>query len=506
MILIVPSADVQAASGSVKTFVHLTFPFGVAALGAILERDGVRVKIVNDAITPVDAEKIRSLAALENGRPVFGLTSLTLQAHRAKQLLSLIRQTIPSARVIVGGVHATNMAEEFLSAGFDYAVIGEAELTITEIATNLSQDRDVSHIPGLVWKTPDGRIRRNSPNRELVDLAKIPMFPFHLFEEDIPYYDMGVVMATRGCPYKCIFCSQRSMTGISFRTKPVEMVLSEVETVVNKYGAKYVYFIDDNMVVNRKWTLALCDGLVSKGLNKKMSFFCQTRGDAVVPEIVSKLKEAGCDTLSFGIETGSERIANIIQKGETVEANKQAVFTAKKYGLRVAATFIIGFPTETKADREQTIKLAMELPLDVMRINIAIPYPGTPLYEMTKDKLCIYDGWKNFNVVSPMVTGPFRALPLPYVPEGATESELRFLMMWTNLWFWLRPSGIKRFFSGASTGVTRMPSEWFLKPDVLWSIVKLGWTVVLLIGWVAVLGIKTYLRRLWLVKPGTQHC
>lgn len=495
MIFVVPSPDEKYAKGVFQPLVHQAFPFGTAALASVVERDGVSVKIINDGINRLNRETIQKLAKAEKGRPVFGLTSLTLQAQRAKEIRRMIKEVIPDAAIIVGGIHATCMPQEFLDDGFGYIFVGEGELFITDLVCRLSEDKDVSDIPGLIWKNSRGDVKTNYPLREFVKLGELPLFPFHLFHEDIHHYDLGVVMSSRGCPYKCIFCSQRAMTGLTYRMRPIDMVLDEIDIVVNKYNAKHIYFIEDNFVVNKQRTIELCDRLIEKGLNKKATFLCQLRGDAASSEVLAKLAQAGCETVFLGIETGSERMAKIIQKGETVEANCQAVYLAKKYGLKVSATFIIGFPQETAKEREETIRLALKLPLDALRVNVAIPYPGTPMYEMAKERLHITEGWSNFNVVSSLVTGPFSALPLPYIPEGATEEELRFLSMWANLKFWLRPSGIKKFFTISSTGVTRLPSLWYSNPKFLIRLIKMAGSIILLVGWITVLGVKYNLNK-----------
>lgn len=495
MIFIVPSSDEGKTLGHMKGIVIHTLPFGVAALASILERDGLTATIINDSITPVTPEMILKLAISEKRRPVFGITSLTLQAYRAKEICHLIKKTIPDAAVIIGGIHATAMPEEFLNEGFEYVFSGEADLVISELAACLEAKKDISHIPGLIWKDSKGEIHKNAPAR-LIDLKELPPFPYHLFESQLKHYDLGAIMSSRGCPYKCIFCSQRTITGFTYRTRPVEHVMKEVETLTGKYNIDYITFFDDNFVVNKKWTFELCENLISKGYNKKTGFMCQLRGDAVSKEALEMLKSAGFDTLSFGIETGSERMADFIRKGETVECIKNAVCLAKEYGFETAGTFIIGFPSETAEDREKTVRLALSLPLDIMRINIAIPYPGTPLYEMVKDSISISDEWKNFNVVSPLVTGPFKKQPFPYIPDGATEDELRFLMLWNNLRFWLRPKGFRSFFLKKSTFVARLPSGWYVKPHIIFGLINIGITVIYNLSWVALAAVKFKLIKI----------
>jgi len=489
MIFIIPATDEKTAQGDLKEMIIHTLPFGIGALAAILERDGVPVRILNDGINEVTPSQIRQLAGSETGRPVFGLTSLTLQAHRAKELRSMILEAVPDAAVIVGGIHASAMPDEFLDAGFDLVFHGEADTVITDLVTRLSGREDISGIRGLIWKDSSGTVHKNPP-AELIDLKDVPSFPYHLFEHEINHYDLGALLSSRGCPYQCIFCSQRSITGLRYRTRPVDQVLDELALVVERFGSDFITFFDDNFVVDRNRLKEICGGLVSRGFHKRVSFMCQMRGDAATPETLGLLKDAGFVAVSFGIETGSERIALTIRKGEKVEHNAKAVRLAHDMGLQTLGTFIIGFPTETDEDRRQTISLAMSLPLDVLRINIAIPYPGTPFYEMVKNDIHKSEGWRNFNVVSPLVTGPFRKLPLPYIPDGTTEDELRRLMLWNNLRFWLRPRGLAAFFFKKSTFVTRRPKKWYAKPEYLKGVLKMGLTTLENLAWIAATGLK----------------
>lgn len=489
MIFIIPDTDQQNAQGHLRSMIIHTLPFGIGALASILDRDGVPVTIVNDGITPVTPALLKELAARERSRPVFGLTSLTLQAYRAKEIHAMIRRELPDAAVVVGGIHAAAMPEEFLDAGFDHVFAGEADLVITELATRLAEGAAIKDMPGVVYRDAAGKVVRNRP-APFIDLKDLPPFPYHLFQEHIGHYDLGAVLSSRGCPYGCIFCSQRSLTGVRYRSRPLEHVLAELDIVVERYGKNFITFFDDNFVVNRQRVEELCRALAAPKYAGRVQFMCQMRGDAATEDILSLLKDAGFVALSFGIETGSERMAEFIKKGETVEQNAGAVRLAHARGFKTLGTFIIGFPTETDEERQQTLRLAMSLPLDVLRINIAIPYPGTPLFEMIKDRLTISEGWGNFNVVSPLVTGPLRKQPLPYVPEGTTEDRIRALMLWNNLKFWLRPSGLMNFFFRKSTFVTRPPQRGYLQLSFLWSLANLGFTTLLNLLWVGWVNLK----------------
>ena len=487
-----PATEEGAASGDLKRLIIHTLPFGLASLASVLEKGGVPVRMVNDGIEPLTPQRINELAAGEPGIPVFGLSSLTLQAQRCKELHRMIKQTLPRVKVVVGGIHASACPEEFLEAGLDYAFCGEGESVIVELAQRLSLGQDVRDLPGVVWRDEQGRVHRN-PRPDLMALGDLPPFPYHLFGDDLKQYDLGAVLASRGCPFNCIFCSQRIITGQTYRTRPAEDVLDEVQRIVEDFGLDYVVFHDDNFGVNKKWITTLCQGLIDRGLTGKARFMCQMRADSTSDELLDLLKRAGFDSLSFGIETGSERMAKVIQKGETVARNAEAVYMAKRHGFACLATFIIGFPTEQAEDRLQTLALAHRLPLDVKRINIAIPYPGTPLYEMVKDRIYIEPGWANFNVVTPLITGPFGWKRLPYVPEGTDESELRFLMIYNNLRFWLSPKGLFSFFFKETTFDTRLPERWYMNPGFYADLARQGFKIVAGLAWCALVGLPHHL-------------
>jgi len=135
-------------------------------------------------------------------------------------------------------------------------------------------------------------------------------------------------------------------------------------------------------VVNKERTKQVCNLIVEKGYHKKADFGCQTRGDAIDQEILEHLKKANFTSIAFGMETGSERMMKIINKGETVEQNVRAARLAKEYGFKVMASFIMGLPTETKEERKMTFDLANSLDLDYAKFNNATPYPGTELYDI----------------------------------------------------------------------------------------------------------------------------
>ncbi|MBU2567332.1 MAG: radical SAM protein, partial [Elusimicrobia bacterium] len=230
--------------------------------------------------------------------------------------------------------------------------------------------------------------------------------------------------------------------------------------------------------VNKNRTKKLCTLMHKNKFYLKAKFDCQTRGDSINPEILEYLKMAGFRTINFGIETASERLMKLINKGETVEKNIQAVKLVKKFGFQVSATFILGLPTETKEERWQSYKLAKQLDLNYVRFNNATPYPGTELYEIAKreNRLNTGKNWENLNACGSLVESPFKSSRLSYVPRTTTEKELVNDVLKINLFFSLRPKRVIRLLleKEGPVGWFLLSDRWFINLKELFYLASLG--------------------------------
>ena len=181
----------------------------------------------------------------------------------------------------------------------------------------------------------------------------------------------------------------------------------------SKYNKRYVLFLDDNLLVSRKRIYSLLEEIKKSGLDKKMTFNFQARGDNVDYTLLQDLYNSGFRSVFFGLETASERLMKVIKKGETVAQCIEAVKMAKEIGFHVSATFIYGLPGETHQDRLDSVLLSKNLKLDMVRYNNATPYPGTELYEIARkeNRLNIQGIYENFNSVSTFIENPFKKIP-----------------------------------------------------------------------------------------------
>ncbi|MFH0820048.1 MAG: radical SAM protein [bacterium] len=477
--MINPQFDRVKKLGNFSRYVPVSLPLGIGILVGYLISQRKVAKILDEQITPITEEILESYTRDLSLPYLFGISCYTASIGRGYEIAKIIKKKYPEAKVIMGGIHPTVLPEEALKKPYvDIVVRGEGEETINLLYKTLKDKEDYSKIPGISFRNSNNQIVHNPKARVFPDLNLLPPFPYHLFEKHLDRYDLGFVLSARGCPYNCIFCSQKVISGRVYRFRDPEKVIEELDLLINKYKQEYISFFDDNFVVNRERTKRLCELIYQNNFHKKAVFDCQTRGDAIDEEILHYLKMANFKTIFFGLETASERLMELINKNETVEQNKKAVRLAKKFGFHVSAAFILGLPTETREERYQSYKMAQELDVDYARFNNATPYPGTELYEITKEENRLNAGknWENLNACGTLVEGAFASSPLSYVPATTTEKKLKRDILKINLLFWLTPRRILRLLKEGrvSGGWLILPKRWYFKPKELFFVVKLS--------------------------------
>jgi len=475
MILINPSIHAESQGSAITPFIYNTFPTGLGVIAAYLrEYDKEEVRLFDEQIQPFTDETLERTLAEEKDPKIVGFSLLTINSARAFQLAGRIKKIDPKALVVVGGIHATVLPEECLSAeGVDVAIRREGEITLSELLKCVRQGKTFEHLEGISYRR-NGKFTRNPDRPVIEDLNILPPFPYDLFEKNRESYrDFGTIISSRGCPFDCIFCSQRAISGRRYRSFSDERVLDEIGLLVNKYGVDTIWFMDDNFVVNKKRAFSLMDGIIKAGYNKKAGFVAEMRGESVTYDLLYKMKEANFKIMSLGMETLVPRLLALVEKGETVEENIRAVQMAHEVGLSTSTTFIFGIPSETREERLETARGARKLPLDDCRFNVAVPYPGTKLYEIAKKggRLKIKPGWSNFNVQSYMFTND-----IPYTPEGTSREELIHDTYMANLRFNFRYKVIKSWlFSPISGGmVLTLPKHWHFSPREIGKLLSLA--------------------------------
>jgi radical SAM superfamily enzyme YgiQ (UPF0313 family) len=475
MLLINPAQE--KFGGFLSRYVPVGIPVAIGSLAAYLKKHGVEIRVVDEEIVDITPGVLRELV---EGLPrpyLFGLSCLTAHVVRGYQLAAMIKAQFPGAIVVAGGLHPTAVPEEALATGhIDYVVRGEGEEVLLRLHDAIRNGGDPTMLRGVSFRRDDQVV--NNPEAPLIpELDDIPLFPYELFEH--PKYDMGFITSSRGCPYKCTYCSQRMLTGTTYRYKSAERIVEELSILVNQYGQTQIVFYDDNFCFKAKRVIDVCEAIMRAGLHEKCAFSVQTRADNFPPDLVPILAKAGFRHAGFGMETGVDRLARLIGKGETVEQHMAAVALAKKHGFDVSLFMIYGLPTETLAERETSYRVVQSARVEASKYNNLIPYPGTPIFNDLKssDRIHIEPGWANFNSTLSVTRSIFDRTPLPYVPETTSEFELKRDIIKYNMKTYFAPRALMAILLGKKgPGWYRLPPRWYLKPPEMYHVARIGVT------------------------------
>ena len=365
-------------------------PLGLAYLGAVAEKAGHDVTVIDCQGERLTYDTFRQRIA---GVPseVVGVTSTTLLYNSAKTILEVAKEVHPNAVSMIGGSHVSFWDENALneSKNIDVVVRREGEQTFLELLQCIEAKKDFAGVLGTTFRGSDGKILRNEDRPFLNDLDSLPSPAYHLLPLD-SYHRMGKtifpIVTSRGCVQWCDFCSTVRMFGRGYRTRSSKKVVDDMEMLHNKYGESQFTFYDDAFTINRQHTLEMCADIKTRKLN--VEWDCETRVDAVDKELLEKMHDAGCITVWFGVESGSEKMLTKMHKKINREQVKNAFKMAQKAGMMTIASAVIGFPGETEETAWETINFINSLNPDDIGCYIATPYPGTPMYEEV-----VKNGW-----------------------------------------------------------------------------------------------------------------
>ncbi len=380
-------------------------PLGVGYVASSLRSAGYDVRILDCTFMNKD-EALAS--ALTSGADVVGIYCMVTMQEECIRFARALRNKCDL--LVAGGPLPSCDPLPFME-DFDVVVRGEGEQAMVEAAQAYKGGGNFESIPGIVCRRNTGDIVF-TPHRELGEHLDEIAFPARdLLQNDryIEYsrknygYAITTVITTRGCPFRCEFCSN-AVFGISYRERSPENVLLEVEQALS-YGYGRVHFADDVFTLNRNRILEFCNGVRKKGLDFKWE--CLGRVDSIDGEVATAMKAAGCDRIFFGIESGNDSVLKMMNKKITTYKAKRAVEAARSAGIHTGAFFILCYPGETNDTVLDTLRFSTSLPLDYLSFTLPYPLPGTPLYERVKhtikkewkapsgfvsDHVLIYDG------------------------------------------------------------------------------------------------------------------
>jgi len=323
---------------------------------------------------------------------VVGLTAMTFTLVDVKLVIQEIRAKNPSIPIVVGGPHtAIYPNETFEGLGADYVVVGEGEITMDTLCQDISTGKVNNGLP------ESQRIYRQARFIENLDLLPFPARELTLIDK---YYSVlsedtptTTAFSSRGCPFSCAYCDRPAL-GKGFRAMQASRVADEMEWCQTN-GIKEIFFYDDTFSVSMKRVMEICAEV--KKRNIKIKWDVRTRVNVVNEDLLRNMKEAGCERIHFGVETGNPRVVKELQKGTSIEQVEKAFDLCKKFKIKTLAYFMMGNPTETWEDVMDTFRLSNRIKPDFMQMTILSPFPATQIHDRARNEgIIIGDPWRDY--------------------------------------------------------------------------------------------------------------
>lgn len=364
-------------------------PLGLLYLGSYLKNLGHQVTIIDADTKGYTLDELAKKIVAKKA-DLIGITVMTPFIANVLNLSKKIKILNPKTKICLGGIHITATSQESMeeSKYVDFLVVGEGEYTLAELLEALEKKTDFKQIKGLIYRNEEnGQIIKNELRPPIEDLDSLPMPDLDLIENlDFKNYDAVYaggrkiinILGSRGCPFKCTFCAAHLVHGRNVRFRDPKKIVDEIEYNKNKYGVSYVSFKDGTFTVNHKWVKEICQEISNRKLN--IGFCVNARIDTITEEILRIMEETGCNSIGFGIESGSQHLLDKMNKNTTIEKIKDVFKIVNKFNFIVTNSFMIGNLGDTKETIEKTYQLAKELKSLTVGFSPLTAFPGTQIY------------------------------------------------------------------------------------------------------------------------------
>lgn len=377
-------------------------PLGLGYIASYIlhEAPQIQVKIIDFGVEAFFPERWRQ--ELQVFKPqVVGLNVLTLGYSQAMVLAQLAKELDAGVLTVAGGPHATVEPEQCLNH-CDIVVRGEGETSFYEIL----QGQELDAIQGISYRK-HGQIIHNQERGRMQDLDGLPFPAHHLFHvEKYKQFPGWGIIGSRGCPYNCIFCASPELWGRVIKFRSPRNLVDEIEYLHDEFGIQHIIFQDDAINMSQTRAFEVCDEIISRDLHKKVSFECQARANraCVSLDLFRKMRQANFVDVTFGVESGSDKVLKSLQKSLTVNEARRAIKLARQASIpTVTGFFMVGNWGETIWDVAKTWHFVFSSNVD-MKLTVCTPLPGTRFYSLLKKHGYITDriDWENVNWVTPL--------------------------------------------------------------------------------------------------------
>jgi anaerobic magnesium-protoporphyrin IX monomethyl ester cyclase len=414
-------------------------------LAAVLEEKGYAVDIIDCQVLKLTRKQLED-EFIQSQPDVVGVTSATLTYKPALEIVKTAKEALPNCLIILGGPHVTVLDEQTLNEQpeVDIVVRGEGEQTMLELADLVSKSnlKNLHEVKGITFRK-NAQIVRTHDRAFIQNLDELP-HPAHKHFPLSKYKLFGKnylpIITSRGCPLQCTFCLASRMCGKRFRTRSPKKVVDELEWLRDMHGADAFAFYDDTFTFDKKRACKICGEM--KNRNVDLPWDCRTRVDQVSVEILAKMRNANCQLIHFGVESGSQKMLDAMKKGTTVEQNEKAIRWTKEVGISVAISVVVGYPGETAGMLKQTFDFIRKTGPDYVYVCQAIPYPGTELYDLLRELGWeVSTDWNHYDEQSQVFENPLLS------PQKIDEMREKFYNRFFFPSYFLRKSLKKDFYS-----------------------------------------------------------
>lgn len=358
-------------------------PLGILYISAYLDAHAIQHEVFDTTFS----SKQKFFNYLLDFRPeIIGLYTNLMTKINVLEIMSFVKKKLPEAKIILGGPDVRYNAENYLTYGADFIVIGEGEQTMLELTSHLkSPTQPLKAIAGIAY-LENGELTINPEREKLKDLDKLPVpnrskIDLQLYLDSWKKYhgkNAISVSTMRGCPYTCKWCS-RGVYGLSYRRRSPEHVVAELKSIKQLYNPDTIWFVDDVFTISHKWLEAFRDELIKNDLI--IPYECITRADRLNEVVIKHLRETGCFRVWIGAESGSQKVIDLMDRRVDVKQVRDMIRLSKKYGIETGTFIMLGYPGETEGDIEETIQHLKESDPDHFTITIAYPIKGTELFQ-----------------------------------------------------------------------------------------------------------------------------
>jgi len=418
-----------------SSFQYLMVPISLPSIAGLLRARGFEVILIDCMAENLDSAN--TIQKIEKFLPQLIIINFSTATFSADKNFTLeLKKALPKTHLAGIGVHVSTLPEETLiETALDSIIRGEPEMTALDLANQLKGRDRLRYVQGLSYRGNPTFV--NNPAREFINNLDLLPFPARdLLKNErykMPIYNRPytLVITARGCPNNCSFCTANIYYGSKIRMRSPENVLDEVEEILNVHKIKDITFWADTFTFDRRYVLKICEGIKKRGL--KFRWMANARVDRVDPEMLKKMRETGCQILSFGVESGVQKILNRINKNITLKQIRQTFKWVRASGIESAAHIIFGLPGETEKTIQQTIKFVKEIDPDYIQFYSAIPFPGTKFYdEASKKGWITTQSWEDYELGKNIISTP--KLPVARLAYWRKRAYLQFYLRPSYIW------------------------------------------------------------------------